>query len=713
MKYLAHRDEASGREQSLKEHLENTAELSGNFAQKFGAYRWGYCAGMLHDIGKYSQKFQRRLWGSTEKTDHATAGAQVCWKRPNGYQFLSYCIAGHHSGLPNTGNKNDAGSDSSIYGRMKKKVEDYVDYENEIKIPELGVPPFARTKEDNLGFFASMLMRMLYSCLVDADFLDTESFMEEENRKRDGGETISVLHNRLMKHISNWLQNNDIDTINGRRSEILRNCLKMGKNSQGIFRLTVPTGGGKTVASLAFALEHARNYGLDRIIYVIPYTSIIEQNAKVFADILGDSNVLEHHSNVDYPDTEEWKQMQLATENWDKPVVVTTNVQFFESLFSNRPSKCRKLHNISNSVIIFDEVQMLPSDYLKPCLMVMEQLVRHYNSTIVLCTATQPALDPLFSEDIKIQELCPRMEEQFRFFKRTQLENLGDISEDELVYNLRKSACVLCMLNTKKSAQRIYQKLEGEGVYHLSTAMYPIHRKRILAEINERLKKHQKCVVISTSLVEAGVDLDFAAVYRQVAGADSIIQAAGRCNREGRRDYSDSVTYVFRLTEREYMPGQRQQMEVTEALLEDGRKLDDLDTIHEYFKNLLYLRRENLDKKGILDFFQPGHFEFAEAAKKFKLIEQDTVTILIPKEQRGKEIYEEIRQKGPNRKLMREVGQYSVAVYSSAADKMYGAGMITPFSQELKDFYVLTDEESYNEKVGLKLNVGYGEAVLW
>lgn len=364
-------------------------------------------------------------------------------------------------------------------------------------------------------------------------------------------------------------------------------------------------------------------------------------------------------------------------------------------------------------MIIFDEAQMLPSDYLRPCLMVMEQLVRHYNSTIVLCTATQPALDPLFSENIKIQELCPRMEEQFQFFKRTQIESLGDISEDELVYNLRKSACVLCILNTKKSVQRVYQKLEGEGVYHLSTAMYSIHRKRILAEIKERLKKHQKCVVISTSLVEAGVDLDFAAVYRQVAGADSIIQAAGRCNREGKRDYADSVTYVFRLTEREYMPGQRQQMEVTEALLEDGRRLDDLDTIHQYFENLLYLRRENLDKKGILDLFQPGHFEFAEAAKKFKLIEQDTVTILIPKEPGGRKIYEEIRQKGPNRKLMREAGQYSITVYSNAADKMYGAGMITPFSQELKDFYVLTDEENYDEKVGLKLNVGYGEAVIW
>lgn len=708
MKYLAHREEE--REQSLKEHLEGVAEISGKFAQKFDAYQWGYCAGMLHDIGKYSQEFQKRIRGSAEQVDHATAGAKMCWTRPNGYQFLSYCIAGHHAGLPDTGDKNDAGHEASIYGRMKKNIADYSAYKDEIEIPNLGMPPFSVTGGDIPGFFISMFIRMLYSCLVDADFLDTELFMNAGAVKRDSGDSIPVLYMRLMNYISDWIKNHDSHTINGRRSEILRNCLDMGKESPGLFRLTVPTGGGKTIASLAFALEHARTYGMDRIIYVIPYTSIIEQNAKVFADILGMKNVLEHHCNAEYPDTEEWIPMQLATENWDKPVIVTTNVQFFESLFSNRSSKCRKLHNIAGSVIIFDEVQMLPSQYLKPCLAAMEQLIRHYKSTVVLCTATQPALDPLFTSDIKARELCPRMEQQFQFFKRTKIQDLGRISEEELFERLQKTESVLCIFNTKKTAQRMYQKLEGEGVYHLSTAMYPVHRKRVLNEIRERLLRHETCIVLSTSLVEAGVDLDFSVVYRQVAGTDSIIQAAGRCNREGKRDFETSITYVFGLTEREYIPGQRQQMEATEALLADGKRLDDLETIHQYFETLFYLRREELDKNRILDLFWPGHFEFASAAKAFKFIEKNTAAVLIPAELQAKSIYEQLCIKGLNKELVREAGQYSISVFTDVIDKLYGAGIISEISQ---DFYVLKDETQYNEKIGLNLNVGYGEAVWW
>ena len=405
MRYIAHKD--GDREQSVKEHLEGTAEKAGEYAEKFGKREWGYCSGMLHDIGKYSEEFQRKIQENTnEKVDHATAGAQVCKELGGYYSILSYCIAGHHAGLPDYGN---TAISSSLCGRLKKKICDYQTYKDEIQIPELNTEPIVFDKDRNMDFALGTFIRMLYSCLVDADFLDTESFMKNGDTGRNSGESMEILRNRLKEHISKWLENTDTDTINGRRTEILNNCIKEGRQKEGIFRLTVPTGGGKTIASLAFALEHAVKNHKDRIIYVIPYTSIIEQNAQVFREMLGEDNVLENHCNVDYENSEEFKPMQLASENWDKPVVVTTNVQFFESLFANKSSKCRKIHNIANSVIILDEAQMLPMDYLKPCTAMLQELVDSYSASVVLCTATQPSLDSFFLKNESIKELCPKM----------------------------------------------------------------------------------------------------------------------------------------------------------------------------------------------------------------------------------------------------------------------------------------------------------------
>lgn len=477
--------------------------------------------------------------------------------------------------------------------------------------------------------------------------------------------------------------------------------------------MTVPTGGGKTISSLAFALRHAKEHQMNRIIYVIPYTSIIEQNAKVFSDILGADNVLENHSNVDYESNEELKPMQLAAENWDKPVIVTTNVQFFESLFSNKSSKCRKLHNIANSVIIFDEAQMLPNDYLKPCIRAMEQLLRYYRSSIVLCTATQPALRSLLSQDMNVTELCPRMEEQFAFFKRVSIKNLNKLSEDELIERLKTEEQALCILNTKKCTQRVYESIKDEGVYHLSTSMYPAHRKRVLNEIRERLQKQKRCVVVSTSLVEAGVDLDFQTVYRQLAGADSIIQAAGRCNREGMRPLSQCFTYIFKLDLKESVLGQRQQIEITESLLADNKNPEEMDTIKQYFEMLYHFRGDSLDKKEIIKKFNRGNFQFSTVGKEFRLIEENTKTVVIPKEEEAKEILEQLRIKGATRQRIRALGQYCVNVYESDFQKMYAAGMLGEISEDLKgDYFVLREVEKYTEEMGLKLNITYGEAVI-
>ena len=712
MKYIAHID--GERIQTIKEHLEGTAKLSGEFAEKFGKQDWGYCCGMLHDIGKYSIDFQKRILGENNyRVDHSTAGARVCLEKGGKYSFLEYCIAGHHAGLPNYGNNYDESTDSTLSGRRLKKLSDYQAYQTEIEVPAINSMPIDLKRTVNPDFSLSVFMRMIYSCLVDADFLDTEAFMKEGKQGRNSGENIEILFKKLENYISGWLKNQDIDTVNGRRTEILKNCLEMGKTEKGLFRLTVPTGGGKTVASLAFALRHALENKMDRIIYVIPYTSIIEQNAKVFRDILGEENVLENHCNVDYESSEELLPMQLASENWDKPIVVTTNVQFFESLFANKSSKCRKLHNIANSVIIFDEVQMLPNDYLKPCIAMIEELINNYQVSAVLCTATQPALASFFHEGISAKELCPRMEEQFEFFKRTVFENVGVLTENDLIQRLEKEYQALCIVNTKKRAQRIYKQLEGEGVYHLSTSMYPKHRRRILREIRERLRKNKKCILISTSLVEAGVDLDFQSVYRELAGVDSMIQAAGRCNREGLRPEKESKVYIFQFEGKENVLGQRQQIDVAKSVIADNRDISDMESITQYFEMLYHIKGDSLDKKKILDEFRNKRYNFAKVGKEFKLIEQNTKTIFINYETEANETLCLLKERGFTRSGMRKASQYCITVYENEFNKLYGIGSIQPISEDIEDFYELRDKEKYTEKIGLELELDDGAAVFF
>lgn len=715
MQYIAHKD--GEREQTMKDHLTGTAQLSGKFAAKFGKEEWGYCCGILHDIGKYSKEFQKKIQENTnEHVDHSSAGARLCMETGGMYQFMAYCIAGHHAGLPDYGN---TAVPSSLCRRLdsKQKICDYQVYKEEIEIPELHTPPFKIEKNTNPDFSMSVFIRMIYSCLVDADFLDTESFMKNGQVERKPGESVELLLKKLESHISEWLQNTDIDTVNGRRTEILKHCLEEGKKEKGIFRLTVPTGGGKTIASLAFALRHAVEHQMDRVIYVIPYTSIIEQNAQVFREILGAENVLENHCNVDFTSSEELKPMQLASENWDKPVVVTTNAQFFESLFGNKSSKCRKIHNIANSVIVFDEAQMLPLDFLKPCTAVMQELVENYEASFVLCTATQPALDSFFPNRKNIMELCPRMKEQFRFFERVTYQNIGMISKEGLAERLQREKSALCIVNTRKRAQEFYRLLQGEGVYHLSTSMYPKHRKRVLKNVRERLKEKKKCILVATSLVEAGVDLDFACVYRQIAGVDSMIQAAGRCNREGKENAAESYVYIFDFDDMKTAQSQRQQIDIAKAILADHDNIADMESITDYFARLYHFRGESLDKKDIMGEFHNPEYNFAKVGKEFKLIEKNMKTIYIGIEPEAKILLREIKQQGASKERMRRAGQYCVQVFGEEdeRDSLFGRlwteGMVSAVSADMEDFYELTSSEQYLQDCGLNYMVDGARAL--
>ena len=696
--------------QSIEAHLKGMGELAETFAAEFGAAANGKLCGLAHDIGKYSDEFQLRLRGG-KKVDHATAGAIECFKIKAAFEAV--CVIGHHSGLPNVGHKDaDTTESQTFFGRKLRAeqggIPDYrKNWNGHIALPQDYFRPSGR------GFATAFYIRMLYSCLVDADYIDTETFMNGD-AGRGNYEPLSALCDKLTAYISKW--NNPTREIDILRQKILNSCIEKASAPRGIFSLTVPTGGGKTVASMAFALNHAAANSMKRIIYVIPYTSIIEQNAKVFRDILGQENVVEHHSSVSYELSENADELEyrsaLATENWDAPVIVTTAVQFFESLYANRSSKCRKLHNIANSVIIFDEAQMIPSNNLRPCVAAIAELVRAYNATAVLCTATQPAIDEMlleYSKKESVVELCPDVDGMFEKFRRTSFEKEGRLTTDELVSRLESQQQVLCIVNTRKFAQEVYEALPSEGRFHLSTLMCPVHRKQKLDEIRERLKSGKTCRVVSTSLIEAGVDVDFPRVFREMAGLDSILQAAGRCNREGKRSAESSIVTVFE-SENKVNKLIAVNRDAAEETVRDWTQPNTTSTIERYFKAYRDFLR-NDDKSGVITASEKGisgcGLPFEWIAKEFKLIDQNTFTVYISVGE-GKELISRLREGERSRELYRKAGMYSVSIYENHFNALINAGAAEPFGD---DAAILTDLSLYSDEKGLATDVRDGSAL--
>ena len=526
-------------------------------------------------------------------------------------------------------------------------------------------------------------------------------------RRGDDGEGLL---RRLNDYIAPWFPGNT--ELNRNRCAILSACLRQASRPRGIYSLTVPTGGGKTVSSLAFGLKHAVENGMKRVIYVIPYTSIIEQNAKVFRDILGDSNVVEHHSGVSYDDDDETSCnnyfQRLASENWDAPVIVTTAVQFFESLYSNRPSQCRKLHNIANSVVIFDEAQMIPTYHLLPCVGAMASLASQFRSTILLCTATQPVLTDLFRRfypQVQIQELCPQVGDYFQKFQRVTYRDGGFLSEDALAVELQQHNQVLCIVNTRKAAQSLYALLPQEGRFHLSTLMYPAHRRQVLDTVRQRLKEGLPCRVVSTSLIEAGVDVDFPMVWRELAGLDSIAQAAGRCNREGRRNPAESFVTYFQ-SEHPTPVLQKINIQAAHEALKQGGNPGEPETMERYFTALRSLIGENMDKSNTVKLLQEMLLPFRTVAENFHLIDQETYTVYIPLGD-GAEICRPIQEKRGNREDYRRAGQYSVGIYQQHFQNLWRAGDIELLSENSA---MLTNLSLYDPETGLSTLADAGKA---
>lgn len=718
--YYAHSTDSADKSgwQTLSDHLIGVAEQAESFAAFFEAKEWGRSAGLVHDAGKATNAFQRRLEGNSERVDHSTFGARLA--RERGGQLgllLAYAVAGHHGGLPDGGEQETQLHFRLQYGKVPKDVA---------LLPTVELPsdlslPF-KLSRDRAGFSLSFFTRMIFSCLVDADFLDTEGFCApDKSQERPvpvGPEIFPELLQKQNAYLESMCRKAEPTPVNVLRQWILSQCREKAKLPQQVFSLTVPTGGGKTLSSMTFALEHLVQHGLRRVIYAIPFTSIIEQNAKVFQDILGRENVLEHHCNFkerDDPEEATYNRRRgLATENWDMPVVVTTNVQFFESLFSNKTSRCRKLHNIARSVIVLDEAQAIPTEYLEPCLAALRELVEHYGCSVVLCTATQPALDDTSTLRMalpKIEEIVDNPTKLFADLRRTKVSFIGQITNDDLAERLEKEQQVLCIVTTKPQARALFERLsKQDGLFHLSTNMYPQHRRRVLDTIRQRLKEGRTCRVVSTTLVEAGVDLDFPVVYRAMAGLDSIAQAAGRCNREGRMKNGQlGKVIVFESEKTVRMPWIKRCISRAGETL---RSLPDADPLglvamRHYFE-LLYDVQE-LDKKEIVkSLLNPKlgkelYFPFKEAAQAFRFIEEESIGVVVAIEPEAKALVQELRYTEFPRTVLRRLQQYSVALRTKEFTTLDAAGALEIIHEE---FPILCNEAAYRDDVGLCVDGG-------
>jgi len=596
---------------------------------------------------------------------------------------LAFVIAGHHGGLPNF-SLWELGTPTPLKERIAagQGALEHTLAVVPADIAERGVPPLPtflkpadRSDKRLVSRRTAFWLRFLFSALVDADFLDTEDFYHPGMREAAtaGYDDTSSLRERLDGYLAATFGDVDPNDVNAVRGNVLDACRQKAAQPPGVFTLTVPTGGGKTLSGMAFALGHAERHGMRRVIYVAPFTSIIEQNAKAYRNALGAENVIEHHSNLD-PENETDRN-RLASENWDAPVIVTTAVQFFESLFANKPSRCRKLHNVAHSVIVLDEAQKVPIGYLSVILEALKELVAHYGCSVVLATATQPALgkrESLPEGFESAEEIAPDASGLAERLRRVRIQwpepDAPAVEWPDLADRVAGEAQVLMVVHRRQDARDLARLLPEEGRFHLSALMCAAHRSDVLARVRETLEAGAPCRLVSTQVVEAGVDIDFPVLYRALAGLDSVVQAAGRCNREDRLD--EGRVTVFRAPTSPPFGTLRHGLSVMEAMLRHtGVTLDPTDpgVFEDYFRRL-YLC-EKRDVKGLRA--DLAGFNFATAARKFRIIEDGfTHPIVVPYGEAMDRVAAlrkalEARDGLAARRALRALQPYTVTVYDS------------------------------------------------
>ena len=792
-KKVAHFREYDQKVQSVEEHLLNVSEICGKFTDKIGLRDAGILLGILHDIGKYSDDFQAYIKSATGllndeidddyvdseslkgKIDHSTAGAQWIWEKFEQYsgvgkvtgQVLAVCLASHHGGLIDC--LNSAGKDNFLQ-RMKKEkrkthftecfskrvtdknILDKINNIDSRNILENFQTYFFQLISDcneleiirdfKLGFFT----RFLFSCLIDADRIDSADFEYPGNKafRSISPPNWEIAIKRLETGIADFTDCNEINCL---RRDISLRCKERAKDDQGIYTLTVPTGGGKTFASMRYALHHAEKHNLDHIIYVIPFTSIIEQNAEAVRKILEAEDdrgswILEHHSNLEPEDRIE--SSRIFAENWNAPIILTTMVEFLETLFGAGTRGARRLHNTANSVIIFDEIQSLPVNIVHPFCNALQFLVDHTRTTAILCTATQPLLDKLQNPEfgqLKIpegNEIIENVDNLFNKLERVEIKNCirpQCWSESEIarlaVEQLRKQGNCLVIVNTKKWAQNLYrrclQEVEGESIFHLSTNLCPSHREIIFENLRERLDNKLPVLCITTQLIEAGVDIDFNSVIRFLAGLDSIAQAAGRCNRNSR--LATAPVYIVNPGEEsiDMLPDIKAVQEVSRRIFEEYEdcKILNPETMLTYFRYYFYDRKDTMSynlneeqagrKDTLLSLLSNnsrniGREEhciklqqsFRTAGKAFKSINAPTRSVIVPYGTEGKEIialFCASFKPDKDYKLLQRSQRYSVNVFPNIWEKLNRAGAVKEV-QEGEEIYYLF-EEYYDNDFGL------------
>ena len=702
--------------EKLEDHSCNVSAATARNTCAFGSTRLGAIVGLLHDLGKAKPAFQAKLRGTKNSVAHSGEGARLAIEHYGGGlgKMMAYAIAGHHAGLANGSFRCEGGRPTTPLDDRLAEAELLLPPEW-MNLPSLDIPEPLTELEPNAEFCYQFFTRMLFSALVDSDFIATEAFYSSDARQ-ECDVNLTMLRTVLEQNLGSF--GSPETEVNRLRAEVLSAARRNAALKPGFFSLTVPTGGGKTLASLSFAVEHSIVHGMRRVIHVAPFSAIIDQTADVFRKFLANKDaVLEHHSafQAEEPlDETRTEAMRLAAQNWDRPVIVTTAVQFFESLFANRTQKCRKLHNIAGSVIVLDEAQSLPLLFLRPCLAALRELVRGYGCSVVLCTATQPAVHdrdglawPEALEGKTTREIAPDPARLYKALRRVEVSHLGRLDNAALTDRVR-GCSALVIVNNKRQARELFEQLRGEGVFHLSTNMTARHRRAVLEYVRESLNAKEPVLLISTALVEAGVDLDFPEVWRAVAGIDSIAQAAGRCNREGRMEERGKV-FVFE-PDQEYAPPPELSKNAEVAVDVMREHSDPLapEAINAYFRKLYGDRENDLDAKEIMVRIANGagrlNFPFASIARDFHLIEDYTVPLIVAEGKYGMdgEVSELLQYSDHAGSLARRLQPFTVAVLPSVRASLLALGAAEAMRPGMfaDQFVVLRNGRLYDEEAG-------------
>lgn len=723
MKYYAHTRE-DGERQTVKAHLTGVSEKAEKFSVDL-LKPIAKKASLYHDIGKYALNFQKRLDDDKVKFSHAACGAleykKFADKNDAFAPLMEYCIAGHHTGLMDGGTVADNSDSPTLNGILKRADEytgdsDYSAYATEIEFATLTqeerTPLYneLRSAKDPTELIEryAFFTKYVFSCLTDADFLDTEIFCNKNVERGMSGDFKKAL-DKLNRELSDMPSDNPLRQA---RSRIQQQAFDNSVNKSHISILDMPTGSGKTLCSLKLALES----GKKRIIYVIPYTSIIEQTANKFEKMFGDVlPVLQHHSNYSYDgNTEEEKKtaekLKRTCENWDAPLIITTSVQFFQSIYHYKGSALRKLHNLRDSVIVFDEIHLIPTELLRPCLKAVGYITKYLNSEALFLSATMPDYSKLFDKflpDVNYNKLVTERT-NFKYFKKCEYKDMGRTTLETIAENASRCKNALIVVNTKKTAAELYSLDQGEK-YHLSANMTPAHRSRVIEVVRNKLENGEHITVVSTSLVEAGVDLDFNTVFRQLSGLDSILQAGGRCNREGKDD--KGYVYVFDIDET-YRKGSDLAMRInkTKGLLEKYQDITSYDFIKEYYDGIFNFNQSRIAENSIAKYneqsnsfdrqglMSPYSIPFRSYAMQFEYISADTISIVIddPNDQTCHELVETLRN--GDMSVRRALQKYSVSVYMNVFKDLYSQGVLNDHGTGI---FILENQSYYNNETGL------------